>query len=81
MPDVPIIPEPEHDEEFAEKLVLLRNRIDDAARTTLTGQTGGSMRRALLFITVAVSLVLNLPALGIIALGILMLTDQVVELS
>ncbi len=82
MGDVPFPPEvePGKDEVFAAKLILLRNKLDDAARVTLTSDPRGRLRRPVLFVLIGVALALNVPALGITALLALALTDQVVEL-
>lgn len=80
MGDVPVLPEPEPQPEFADKLVALRDRLDEAARVGVTAEPRGSLRRPILFVLVGLGLVLNLPALGIVALLALALTDQVVPL-
>lgn len=90
MPDVPVLPEPERDEEFADKLVALRNRLDDRAHLALTGQPRGTarsnIRRPLLFVTAMIGVGFA-PAFGtvpavvaLVAILILAMTDQVVEL-
>ncbi len=81
MGDVPILPEPEAEPDpFAERLVALRDRLDDGVRVGLTADRAGSLRRPILFVLIGVALVLNLPAVGIVALLALALTDQVVAL-
>lgn len=86
MPDVPIRPEPERDEVFADKLVALRDRLDDAAHIALTGDTTGRRRRPTLFVASALGTVLAIGAdgivglvagtLGLIALLLLAMTDK-----
>lgn len=83
MGDVPIpveVEEPADHAEFAARLVDLRDRLDDAAHVTLTATSKGSIRRPVLFIIVGVALILGVPAVGIVGLIILALTDQVVTL-
>lgn len=90
MPDVPILPEPERDEEFADKLVALRNRLDDVAHVALTGDTTGRVRRKVLFLIAAFSILalardgiagIVIGGVGLIALLMLAMTDDVVDLS
>lgn len=80
MGDVPLPPAPEPADDFAAKLVDLRDRLDDASRVAMTATSQGSLRRPILFVAIGIALVLNVPALGIVALLALALTDQVVPL-
>jgi hypothetical protein len=92
MPDVPFKDEPEQDEEFADKLVALRNKLDDATRVTLTGDPRGRIRRKLLFLTVVLTLTIVaidahsvvstlIAGIGMFALLALAMTDEVVDLG
>lgn len=81
MGDVVAKPEPEEqDAEFADKLVDLRDRLDDAARVALVGDRAANIRRPVLFVVIGLALALNLPPVGIVALLALAYTDQVVPL-
>ncbi len=91
MPDVPVLSEPEPENDFAAKLVALRNRLGDAARVTITGTTQPvPIRRKVLFAVTAVSIFtllgvngvagLIVGGIGLIALLFLAMTDDVVDL-
>lgn len=82
MPDVPIPPEPESTraEEFYQAVWGFGGAVDAQVRRAVTGDTQGRLRRPILFLIVGVALVLNAPALGLVALLLLALTDQVVAL-
>lgn len=88
MPDVPFPKEPEQtDEVFADKLVALRNRLDDAARVALTGDTTSRVRRKLLFTVAQVGIIVAIAldgivgllagTLGLVAVLFLAMTDDV----
>jgi hypothetical protein len=77
--DVPVQPEEEPEvSEYREKLVALRNRLDDGVRTTVAGSTVEPVRRPVLMTLIGVALVLNIPVLGIVALLAIVYTDRVV---
>lgn len=82
MPDVPIqpTPAPTRAERTRESLTEMAARAEEGARAALTGDSAGRLRRPILFIVVGLALVLNLPALGLVALLLLVYTDQVVPL-
>lgn len=82
MPDVPIPPKPTptRAEQTRESLTEMAARVEEGARVALTGETDGRLRRPILFVLVGIALVLNLPALGLVALILLVYTDQVVPL-
>lgn len=75
MGDVPYPPEPE-----PTKVDVLGTRVDEAVRAALTGDPSGRIRRAVLFVLVALGIALNVPALALVALLVLALSDQVVPL-
>ena len=88
MPDVPF---PKVEEEPEPRLVALRNRLEDKAKVALTGQSEPrSIRRPLLFVLAALGILVALTVdgpvglavggVGLIALLLLAMTDQVVEL-
>ena len=87
MPDVPYPPDPEPSrlDEFAQKLVALRDRLDEGTRTAMTGEPSGRIRRPVLFALVAIGLLAGgtwppAAAIGAVALIWLALTDAVVPL-
>ena len=82
MPDVPIKPPapPTKAERTATALSEMAARVEEGARAALTGDPAGRLRRPVLFIIVGLALALGWPALGLVALLLLALTDAVVPL-
>lgn len=88
MPDVPVIPEPEDESTAIETAVAKAGTL---TRVAMTGDPNGRVRRKVLFLTAALgilaALVLDgalgilLGGLGLIALLLLAMTDDVVDLS
>lgn len=82
MPDVPYPPPPEP---TREEIIL--EHFGRGVRTALTGNPDGRLRRTVLWIILAASLVSSpyggtvAIAIGLVALVLLALTDQVVELT
>lgn len=77
MGDVPIRPVPEPEPTRAERV---NAAVQPAVRYAITGSDLGSLRRPILFVVAGIALVVNAPIVGIVALMILALTDQVVPL-
>jgi hypothetical protein len=75
MPDVPLLPEKE--DGATETMV---RRVEEGTRAAVTGDPYGRLRRPVLFLIVGVALVLDAPAVGLVALLLLALTDAVVKL-
>ena len=72
------VPQPPEEEQT--RTEVARERVNAATREFMTGDPAGRLRRPILFLIVGTALALNLPALGLAALLILALTDQVVAL-
>jgi hypothetical protein len=75
-------PEPEEAEpsEFYQVVWGFGGAVDAQFRRAVTGDREGRLRRPLLFVIVGLALVLNLPAVGLVAVLILAYTDQVTVL-
>ena len=85
MPDVPLstTPPPPKALRFFRAVNNVTSSVNDTVRTAITGNARGSLRRPILFVLAGIGLLqLCWPAnvVGMVALLILALTDQVGEL-
>lgn len=64
-------------EQVKDALLLAADDIKTGARLTFTGYARGSIRRPVLFVLVAVSIVVGWTAVALVALLLLALTDAV----
>lgn len=82
MPDVPFppAPEPTKTDRTVAAIQDALARTEEGARAALTGDSAGRLRRPILFVIVGIALALNLPVVGLVALLLLVYTDQVVPL-
>lgn len=81
MPDVPFAFDPILEEGLTDQARGAASGVNRLYRTALTGEARGRIRRPTLFAIIAVALALNLPAIGLVALIALVLTDAVVDLE
>jgi hypothetical protein len=82
MPDVPPLPDPEptNAERVNAQAQEIASKVDLLYRTTISGYRNGPVRRGTLFVLCAVGIAIGWPALALVALLLLALTDQVVPL-